>query len=159
MTNQKIMDRKYDIFLTFWKLNEYYETFSWCVLKSWRFATGLCFWSFYGKESINSFELDPAHYLSTPGYNWDAKLRFSDVNLKPSLHNESVNLLKTPLRGCISIICKGYAKAKNKFLKSYDVKKPTLFAIYLDTINLCGYSMMQIFRTEILDWHNPKHLI
>ena len=28
LTNQKIMDRNYDMFLTFWKLNEYYETFS-----------------------------------------------------------------------------------------------------------------------------------
>ena len=32
-------------------------------------------------ESMNSFELDPAHYLSTPGYSWYA-LRFTDVNLK-----------------------------------------------------------------------------
>ena len=34
------------------------------------------------KESTNSFELDPAHYLSTPGYSWDGMLRFIDVNLK-----------------------------------------------------------------------------
>ena len=31
---------------------------------------------------INSVELDPAHYLSTPGYSWDAVLMFTDVNLK-----------------------------------------------------------------------------
>ena len=33
-------------------------------------------------ESINSFELYPAHYLSTPGYSWYALLRSTDVNLK-----------------------------------------------------------------------------
>ena len=28
------------------------------------------------------FEVDPTHYLSTPGYSWNAMLRFTDVNLK-----------------------------------------------------------------------------
>ena len=32
------------------------------------------------KESLNSFELDPAQSLSTPGYSWDGMLRFTDVN-------------------------------------------------------------------------------
>ena len=34
------------------------------------------------KESVNSFELDPAPYLSTPGYSWDVMLSLTDVNLK-----------------------------------------------------------------------------
>ena len=34
------------------------------------------------KEPINSFELDPAHYLSTPDHIWDSMLMFTDVNLK-----------------------------------------------------------------------------
>ena len=33
------------------------------------------------KECINSFELDPTHYLSTPGYSLNVRLRFTDVNL------------------------------------------------------------------------------
>ena len=33
------------------------------------------------KESINSFELDLAYYLSTLRYSWDAMLRFTDVNV------------------------------------------------------------------------------
>ena len=36
----------------------------------------------FRKESINSFELDHAHYLSTHGYSWDTMLRFTDVNWK-----------------------------------------------------------------------------
>ena len=34
------------------------------------------------KESVNSFELDPAPYLSAPGYSWDVMLSLTDVNLK-----------------------------------------------------------------------------
>ena len=36
----------------------------------------------FRKESINFFELDPAPYLSTPGYSWDVMLSFTDVDLK-----------------------------------------------------------------------------
>ena len=36
----------------------------------------------FRRELIYSFELDSANYLSTPGYSWDAMLRFNDVNLK-----------------------------------------------------------------------------
>ena len=35
-----------------------------------------CMSETFRKESINYFELDPAHYLSTPGYNWKAMLIF-----------------------------------------------------------------------------------
>ena len=40
------------------------------------------------------------------------------------------------------MICKGYAEANNKSLKSYDINKPTSCIIYLDANNLYGYSMM-----------------
>ena len=30
------------------------------------------------------------------------------------------------------MICKGYAEAKNKFFKSYDANKLTLYSIYLE---------------------------
>ena len=40
-----------------------------------------CVFETFRSKSINSFELDPAYYLSTPGYSWDAMLRFTDVNL------------------------------------------------------------------------------
>ena len=36
----------------------------------------------FGIVSINSFEFNPAHFLSTPSYSWDAMLRVMGVNLK-----------------------------------------------------------------------------
>lgn len=55
-----------------------------------------------------------------------------------------------------SMICKGYAVANNKFLKSNDVNKPTPYLIYLDTNSLNEHSMMQPLATEILDCVNQK---
>ena len=33
-----------------------------------------CVFETFRKESITSFELDPAHYLPIPSYTWDAML-------------------------------------------------------------------------------------
>ena len=41
-----------------------------------------CVFGPFRKKSTNAFELDDAHYLSTPGYSWDAMLRFKNFNLK-----------------------------------------------------------------------------
>ena len=54
------------------------------------------------------------------------------------------------------MICKGYAEANSKFLKSFDANKPTSCIIYLDANNLYRHSMMKLLPTEILDWDNPK---
>ena len=53
-----------------------------------------CMFETFMKESINSFELDPAHYLSTHCYIWDGMLRFNDVNLKLISDIETTNPLK-----------------------------------------------------------------
>ena len=54
------------------------------------------------------------------------------------------------------MICKGFAEASNKFLKSYDANKPTSHIIYLDANNFYGHSIMELLATEILHWVNPK---
>ena len=102
------------------------------------------------KESINYFELALAHYLSTPGYSWDAMLRFTDVNLKLASDIEKYLFVESTIRGDISMICKGCAEAKSKFWKSYDASKAASCIIYLDGNNLYGPSLMQHLPTEIL---------
>ena len=54
------------------------------------------------------------------------------------------------------MICKGYAVANNKFLKSSGANKLTSYIIYLDVNHFYGHSMMQLLPAEILDWVNPK---
>ena len=116
-----------------------------------------CVFETFKKESINSFELDPAHYSSTPGYSWDAMLRFTYVNLKLISDIKKYQLVESTIMGGISMICKGYAEANNQLLKSYDANKPTTHIKYLDTNNLYRHSMMQLLLTEILDWVDPKN--
>lgn len=39
-----------------------------------------CLFETFRKEPINYFKLDPAHFLSTPGYSQEVMLRFRDNN-------------------------------------------------------------------------------
>ena len=83
-------------------------------------------------------------------------LRFNDVNLNPISDIEKYQFTESMIRDGISMICKGYAEANNKFLKSYNANKPTPYVIYLDANALYGHSMTHILQTEILDWVNTK---
>ena len=60
-----------------------------------------CVFEAFRKESINSSELDPAHYLSTPGYSWDTMLRFGDVNLKLISDFEKYEFIERTISGGI----------------------------------------------------------
>ena len=112
----------------------------------------VCMFETFRKESINSFELDLAHYLSTPGYCWNAMVMVSNVNLKRMPDIEKYQFIETTMRGGISMICKSDAKSDNKLLKLNDANKSRSYIIYLDANNLHGHSPMQLFQTEILDW-------
>ena len=51
------------------------------------------------------------------------------------------------MRGGVSYISKRYSKANNKYLTSYDPKKPTKHITYLDKNNLYGYAMLKSLPT------------
>lgn len=64
----------------------------------------LCLFETFRNESINYFELDHAHYLSTPGYSWDLMFSFTKINLRLILDTEKYHFTESPIRGGISII-------------------------------------------------------
>ena len=49
------------------------------------------------------------------------------------------------MRGGVSYISKRYSKANNKYLTSYDPKKPSKYITYLDKNNLYGYAVLKSF--------------
>ena len=55
-------------------------------------------------KSINSFELNPAYYLSTPGYSQDAILSFTENNLKLIFDIEKNQFIESTLTSGISTI-------------------------------------------------------
>ena len=156
MTNQEISNKNYEHILNVWlafKMNTMKDDHD-LYLKG-DVSLLACVFKAFKRGSIKSFTLDSAHYLFAD-YSWGAMLRFNDVNLNPISDIEKYQFTESMTRDGISMICKGYAEANNKFLKSYNANKPTPYVIYLDANALYGHSMTHILQTEILDWVNTK---
>ena len=62
------------------------------------------------------------------------------------------------IRGGISYIAKRFSKANNKYMKSYDAKKPSKFITYLDAKNLYGWEMIQYLPYGVFEWLNKKEI-
>ena len=87
---------------------------------------------------LKYYGLDPCHYFSSPGLNWDAMLKMTDVKLEKISDIDKYFFIEKGLRGGISYIAKRYAKENNKYLNYYYSKKPSAFISYLDMNNLYG---------------------
>ena len=57
-----------------------------------------CLFETSRKKTINSFELDHAHYLPTPGYIWNAMLRFTACNLELVSDIEKNQFIESTIR-------------------------------------------------------------
>ena len=90
---------------------------------------------------LKFYGLDPCHYFSSPGLNWDVMLKMTGARLENIVDIFMYLFIEKGLRGGISYIAKRYSKANNKCMKNYDPKKPSKFVTYLDMNNLCGWAM------------------
>ena len=92
---------------------------------------------------LDYYRLYPCHYFSSPGLSWDAKLKLSGTELYLIPDIDMHLFIEKGMRGGISYIAKRYSKANNKYMQSYDAKKPSKYITYLDANNLYGWAMSQ----------------
>ena len=72
---------------------------------------------------IKLYELDPAHFLSAPGLAWQSCLKKTGVKLQLLTDSDILLMVeKRIIRGICHAIHR-YAKANNKYMKSYDENK------------------------------------
>ena len=62
------------------------------------------------------------------------------------------------MRGRISYIAKRYSKANNKYMKSYDNKKPSKYITFLDANNLYDSTMSQYLPYSRFKQLNQKEI-
>ena len=74
-------------------------------------------------KCIKTFELDPAHFLSTPGFAWKACLKKTNVKLELLTDNDMLLTFEKGIRGGMCQITYRYAKANNKYMNNYDKNK------------------------------------
>src|SRR5277367_63745 len=92
-----------------------------------------------------NYELDPAHYYTTPSLSWDSMLKMTKhVEQMPQDIN-MILLLERGIRGGSVHCAKRHSKAdENTFL------------LYLDANNLYGWALSQPLPTGGFEWVDPK---
>ena len=106
----------------------------------------------FRKTCLKHYNLDPAHYYTSPGLAWDACLKETGQELELLHDYDMLMMFERGIRGGISHISKRYVEANNKFMKDYDPDKPSLYIQYLDANNLYGWAMSQSLPTHGFKW-------
>ena len=100
------------------------------------------------------YGLDPAHYYTSQGLSWDALLKKTEVELElfTDLEMHLFVERRMRMRGGISMVSKGHAKANNPLLPDYDPSKPNKYIMYLDANNLYGWAMSKPLPKRDFKW-------
>ena len=101
---------------------------------------------------IKVYELDPAHFISLPGFAWQACLKKTNVNLELFTDYGMLLMVEEGIRGGICHSIHRYAKANNKYMKNYDKNKESSYIQYLDANNLYGWAMSQKLPVNGFKW-------
>lgn len=99
----------------------------------------------FRKMCKNYYDLDPCHYYTAPGFSWDSMLKMTSVSIDCFQDGEEdmLNMVKSGMRGGMSVITHRYVQANNKYMKKFDATKESSHIMYLDANNLYGWAMSQ----------------
>ena len=106
----------------------------------------------FRKTCLKHYNLDPAHYYTSPGLAWDACLKETGQYLELLHDYDQLMMFEKGIRGGISHISKRYAQANNKYMKDYNPDEETTFIQYLDANILYGWAMSQQLPTHGFKW-------
>ena len=145
LNDQEITDEDYEHSIKIWKedkiknLGEYHDLY----LKIDVLLLAEIFENFRN-VCLKHYELDPAHYYTSPGLSWDALLKFSKQKLELLSDINTIQFIESGIRGGVSMISHRHSIANNKYMmKNYDPNKEIKSINYLDANNLYGWAMCE----------------
>ena len=101
---------------------------------------------------IKEYELDPAHFLSSPGLAWQACLKKTNIELELLTDYDMLLMVEEGIRGGICHSIHRYAKANNKYMKHYNNNEESSYIQYLDANNLYGWAMSKKLPVNGFKW-------
>ena len=101
---------------------------------------------------LKEYELDSAHFLSLPGLAWQACLKKTNVELELLTDYDMLLMVEKGIRGGICHSIQRYAKANNKYMKSYNNNEESSYIQYLDANNLYGWAMSKKLPVNGFEW-------
>ena len=107
---------------------------------------------YYRDLSMETFGLEPSHFLGLPAFSWSAGLKYTNQTLQNVTDSDIFMFLEKMKRGGISVISKRHAKANNPYLPNYDEEEENSYIYQVDCNNLYGWSMCQNLPTDGIEW-------
>ena len=106
--------------------------------------------------AMATYDLDPTHYYTLPGFAWDALLKHTGISLT-LLDDVDMHLfVERGLRGGVTMASHRHARANNKNMSSHDTEQASTYLQYLDANNLYGWAMSQHLPTSKFQWCVPS---
>ena len=90
---------------------------------------------------LDYYGIDPCHYFSSPGLNWDAMLKMTKIELDLISDIDMHLSIEKVMRRGIYYIAKRHSKANNQYMKSYNEYKEIKYITHLDGNNLYDWAM------------------
>ena len=106
----------------------------------------------------NQYEIDPSYSYATAGLTWCCGLKYTKIKLETLQDIDMILMFESQIRGGYSG-CLGsrHIKVNNKYMKNYDIEKPSNYLIYYDVNNLYGWSMIQQLPIGNFRWEDEKY--
>lgn len=107
--------------------------------------------------SSDTYSLGPAHYLSAPGYSWDAMMRYTRTEIELISDASMLSFIKRGIRGGLCQVSHRKAEAKNHYVDD-SIEKDSLdqnYLLYLDKVNLYGSTMSGMMPCGNYNWEDP----
>ena len=106
----------------------------------------------FRNECTEIYELNPAHFLSAPGLEWQACLKKTEVKLELLTNVDILLIVEKGIRRGICHAIHRYAEANNKYMKKHHQNKESSYIQYLDASNLYGWAMSQKMTVDGFKW-------
>ena len=101
---------------------------------------------------IEVYGLDPSDFYSAPGLAWQAYLRRTEVKLELLTDYQMLLMIEGGIRRRMCQSIHGYAKANNKYMKSYDKKNESSYLTYVDVNNIYRWAKSQKLPVNGFMW-------
>ena len=108
---------------------------------------------------MSYYQLDPAHFYTSPGLAWKACLKKTGVKLDLLSDPDMLLMFEKGIRGGLTQAVHRYAKANNKYMyDNYDPTKESIYLQYLDANNLYGWAMIKKLPTGNFRWLSESEI-